>query len=261
MKRTQLTRLAETEQRLANMPVPPHLVDSAIKQFAKTGELPENDKLARAVTARALEPKPGSGDWMENIQQAIEIVRLASDAPEELRGYRRRDQVRRILFREAVSREPLTRGAARQVLILIAKCEFDLLAELPFDRDIEIPEFGRLGLHMLDWPSCLRMAPFEEVADRLFERIEQLQGAMDDIEGWRDKLDNAVRVMRTTGELPEPGLLRQAALVDGLLMLLMRYSLGHEVGEAIIALDAAASDDGEATRAAALYRDSQVPIS
>lgn len=239
MNKTTKKRLQQVEERFASVPIPPRVVKAAFATFCSTGELPDDVHLARLVTQRArtgydcvYDPQDQL-DWERSIRAAIESKS------------RVKDPLMDSLYDEAVWGEGIVRAAARQALRAFALAGFDPSEPQFAGTDIEIPDWGSVGIHLLGIPERLVHPPYEEQARRLFARYNVLRDrvAAED-PSWRARFGRAIEAFHTGGGLPPDGLLRDSVLADAELQALMDNFCGKDVSKVMAALDAAAMAEG-----------------
>ena len=159
-----LTRLVET---FGTVPVPPSIVEAAFEEFRRTGELPEDARVAHAVTQRAKTGFPtvyrpdGTMDWGATQEVARQSPR------------READPILDELYLEAVFGPELVRWAARQVLRALAAVGEDVSRPQFLDWQPELSEFGTVGLSLLGFPQRLAKAPHADRANKLFARMQE----------------------------------------------------------------------------------------
>lgn len=228
-------------QTLGALPLPREVVRAAFEVFRECGELPDEPRLAVAVVRRArhgveLTDAGGSEDAL-----ARQLRQLLNAPP------RPDDAVMQALYDEAVCESEAARLAARDVLRMLSDLGLDV-SEPVFARfgiELEMPAFGPVGLHLLGFPECLVVAPYEEQARRLIERYGVLRmRAGKCSERWFDRLGEAIRTFRTHGELPADALLRDVVLADAELLCLIQHHRGEDVGARMAALQAIAAGSG-----------------
>jgi hypothetical protein len=196
------------------------LVERAFAHFKRSGELPEFDRLAQTVVERALAGESAADIYYRESQEYYRAVARATG--EDLGVPQREpDDIRRQLFWEALRDDVMERYAARELLKVFVKIGIDPTKPLPFNDELSFPEYGSLGLHLLDWPHCLIRPPFEDRARRVVEKIEELRGQVHALPNWRERLEEAVAEFEMTRELPEDEVLREVVLADHSLRQLM----------------------------------------
>ncbi len=206
-----LKRLDELEQRLANIPTPPWVVDQAFEEFQSTGRLPEDQLLARELIDRALRSTPHRMDYLTAIhllQATAEKLERGEELPPSP------DRCRRQLYHEAVSDDLSVSSIARLALEVKASEGVDVTS-CEFLRDEPLPAFGSAGLHVLGFYDYLAQPPNEERARAVYARIERLHDEYDFDDEWWAEFGEAVVGRGESGE-PEDPVMREmvAALGD-----------------------------------------------
>lgn len=214
-------RIDRVDEGIQAVPVTPDAVDAALQRFRNTGELPEHERLAERTIERALRlPRPRS--------------------------------VREMLFHEAVHAAEPARIAARTALRLLVAAGQDVTSRNLLDEDMELPQSGAVGLHLLGWPEVLARPPYEAQAHRLFDRLEAVRRRVATLdERWFERFASAGAAFFRTGELPRDEFLRDAVLVYGEILALGRGLGGEADAEVMAAFAQAAQPDG-AERASAI---------
>lgn len=239
MNSTRKKRLQKLSVQIDSLPVPRAMVDEAFETFRSTGHLPDQDRLAAAVVRRT---RTGS----DVIQGTLKGSELAFDlrVVSELSTIPPGDFMA-ALYREALSTTQAVRIAARAVLELMASLGLDV-TQPDFAKhgiEVQMPEFGSVGLHLLGFPEHLAVPPYEEQARRLFERFGVLRARTRQCnQRWVATLADAVGRFRQTGELPEDELVRDVVLADAELLCLIQNWMGRDVVDAMAALTAAQAD-------------------
>lgn len=251
-------RLEKVQTAIAATPLPLEAVRQAFERFRETGELPEHRRLAAAVVVRArngVDLTDESGRPM-GLAEAVQALSHAPSRPD--------DRVMSALYSEAVCETAIFRDAARAVLVQLAEIGFDVTEPEFAKRGIEIdlPKFGTVGLHLLGFPECLAVPPYEEQAKRLFDRFAVLRTRVGSFgKQWFAELARAVEAFRLDGELPEDELLRDVVLADAELVCLIRHWMGQDVAVVMTALAEAQVDparEGAVARLQELVRDGRI---
>tara|TARA_R110002072_G_scaffold162687_1_gene314783 strand:+ start:5487 stop:6134 length:648 start_codon:yes stop_codon:yes gene_type:complete len=196
------------------MPITDDAEATALDAFLETGELPRHQRLARQMVARTLRlPHPRS--------------------------------IRELLLSEATHDDEVVSAAARTVIRLLVASGLDVASRNFLDEDMELPEFGTLGLHLLGWPECLIRAPHEDQALRVLQDLKELRtwtaGHESNV---RSRAKSAATFFKT-GELPAGPKLRECVLVYGEFLALQKC-LGDEQDEGVMqAFDHAATATGD----------------
>ena len=229
MKRNHTKRLKQVASHLAVVPLVPEVVDQAFETFQETGELPEHQRVAEEVIQRALRPfgrQYGNVLVLEEVDQVLR--EFQETARREAEGIESPEDLRRSLFYEALSDEELVRFAAREAIKVLVGIGQDVAAKNFVPEDIEMPDFGTVGLHLFGFPEMLAKPPYVKQARRLFERIAELRQRIDqDDRSWFERLYEVIPRFRSEGFLPEDELMREAVLVAVELNELTRLVAGH----------------------------------
>lgn len=239
MTKANQKRLAELEQTIHSIPIPITVVRQAFDVFQKTGELPDNVRLAYAVIGRC---KRGAAmsELYESTADWGTLIRARMETPN-----RPDDPVTDALYDEAVFADGAVREAARHLLRGFAKVGLDPTEPQFAGQELDLPEFGSVGMRLLGIPERLAKAPFLEQAERLFTRVGLLRAIMPRDPKWVGGLEDAVEEFRRGGEWPEDNVLMEAVLVVGELDALVRHAVGQDVGPIMAAFDVAATAVGD----------------
>lgn len=156
------------------------------------------------------------------------------------------------LYTEAVWGTEPVRGAARDALRMLH--DFGLnVTEPEFakrGKEVELAEFGTVGLTMLGFPECLVVPPYEGQATRWLDRLAALRSRVGRRgDRWFDDQVKAIEVFPWGGELPEDELLREVVLADAELVCLLRHDLGHDGEDLMAALAAVVATSGDERKA------------
>lgn len=246
MSRATDKRVQRLVMAIEAMPLQPSVIKDAFTRFREHGELPETRRLAAAVVRQA---KSGvvmtddSGGEMNLVGQ-LHALRSVGNRPE--------DVVMSSLYAEAVWGTEPVRSAARDALTMLHDLGLDV-TEPEFAKrgiEVELPEFGTVGLSMLGFPECLVVPPYEGQATRWLDRLPALRrrvGRRGD--RWFDDVVKAVGAFRLDGELPQDELLREVVLADAELVCLLRHHLGRDVEDLMAALAAVVAATGDERKA------------
>lgn len=238
-------RLAEVEQRIRSIPIPAAVVRAAFEPFRKTGELPDDMRLAYAVVCRAKRGAARS-DLHERESDWGELIRASMAIPE-----RPEDPLMDELYDEAVFATGPVREAARQVLRAFAAAGLDPSEPRFVGRKRQIPDYGSVGLHMLGIPQRMVRPPYEAQARRLFARAERLREIIPQGDRrWFEMLEATMHRFQSGAEIPEDPLVLDCILVMAEVQSLLRHASGEDVTELMGALGVAATTTGEERRAA-----------
>jgi len=243
MRKATKKRMATVAQRLAALPIDPSTVDTAFETFRETGELPEHRRLADAVVQRILRPNrvesvQGRRAFMEAVEELSRAVEASMSRPKE-------PPVRQQLLHEAVYGDGVVRVAARIAAKALVLSGIDLADPNLVEPDMELPDYGSVGLHLLGFPECLAKPPYEEQAHRLFDRFASLRERIDrDDPVWFEDLAAAQGRFLREGELPDDELMREAVLANGEFVGLLAHTCGHGDGALMAAFDRVARTAG-----------------
>lgn len=237
-------RLDKVTRRVEAMPVPTHVVNAAVERLRDFGELPENGRLAAAVVHRVLigeMPQEYVGDKAATIRHLVRITVVTEPTATPLRE---------VLFDEAVHGPDFVRRFARTALKLAAFRGEDVTAP-GFLANVQPPEFGTLGMHLVGFPYRFVRPPYERQAERLWDRYAELRRRIDQADdGWMDRFAQAVMTFRSRFELPDDDLLRVAVLADLELQAVLNHGAGRDVRELMELLDRAVMAMGQQREAA-----------
>jgi len=246
-------RLAKVNDVLATCSIPPERVEEEFEWFKLDGDLPVDQRLAALVCDRA---KFGKGSAQplppalrRKVMDLAVIISEASkhaDAPPP-----GPPTVREALFDEAVYGPPSVRRWAR-VALQVLVCRGGDVTDREFGNEHGLPEFGTVGMHVLDYPRRLATAPYEAQGRRLFDRYDEIRRQLDltpddDFEPFAA----AILAFEERGELPADGLMRDYVLAEFEIEMLQAHRGGQDVGEVMALLDRVARATG-ATREAAV---------
>jgi hypothetical protein len=149
------------------------------------------------------------------------------------------------LYDEALFADGMVQEAARQTLRMFAAGGMDPTQPLFAGKDVEIPDWGGVGIHVLGLPERLVRPPYEQQAERLFERYELLRDRIPPGDrSWREQYGRVVGDFQERGELPADGLMRDIVLADAEIRALMQHACGEDVSEVMATLDAVAQASG-----------------
>ncbi len=244
MNRTRKKRLQEVAQQIDAMPIAPAVEKAAFERFRETGELPEHQRLAEVVIQRALR-----GGEARGVPQPLDLetaLRRLNEAAAGLEASTpRRESVRKLLFYEAVHGSGIVKLAARMVLEALVFIGGDVTAPEFLDEDMELPDFGSVGLHLLGFPEFLVMPPYEEQARRLFDRFADIRDRINhDRREWFAEFDRAVRRFFKQGEVPNDELMQEAVLANGEYVGLLGHAAGQGNPEAMALYNEVATTAG-----------------
>lgn len=254
--RARWARFARVEKNLGALPLRRSAVRKAFEHFRATGELPEESRLAEAVTRTAVygEPPSDQEDVVSQIERLMLHARrrqaLAAKSPTPTkRGATR--TVRETLFHQAVHGEVLVRGAARVALMWLVREQHEDVTAWEFAAAYGLPRHNLVGLHILGWPENMAMPPYEAEGERLFTRWNALRDEIDysDPE-WFEPIAEAAARFKATGELRGADVCRDSVLVMHQFGLLFAHLEGQSVAKAMAAIDRVWRSAGEEREAA-----------
>ena len=235
-------RLLKIEQRILSLPIAHQVVTKAFTVFQKTGELPEDQRVAYAVVQRAkmgarmADLYASTTDWGTLIEAKLEEPKRPAD------------EVMDSLLNEAVSAPEPWRAVARQMLKALASAGTDVATPAYAVEGIklDLPDYGTVGMYLMGFPDRLAKRPYVKQAKRLFRRIDELRKRIPhDDRRWFDRAGDATQRLQHDGERPDDELVLDAVLALGELDALLRHATGEDVGELMGAFDAAARGKGE----------------
>jgi hypothetical protein len=234
-------RMCKLEAKLQAVPAHPATVRAAFKQFRETGELPEDDRVARAVIHRVI-LGPKIAELHDRGADEATILRAVVCTPEQAE-----DEVMEALWLEAIDAPWPLRGFARAALRGLTANGVDpttrAFAALGFSP--QLPNYGSVGMFVLGYPQSFATAPYKRQARRLFARADKLRQRINQNDRrWFDTFGQALCAFLDLGELPDDDLLRDAVLVSAEVEALMLHSLGSEVADCMAAFDTAARATG-----------------
>jgi hypothetical protein len=255
MSRVRGRRLDKLLAAIDALPIPRRVVQKAFERFCDTGELPEQQRFAAAITKQAInggQPPPSVAD---DLASHIRMARLKVVSTQGQRdgAEPQLPPVREFLFDEAVYGPGFIRKTARAALRLLVFLDGEV-TDPQLGADKGLPKFASIGMHILGFPERLARPPYVKQARRLFLRYDALREQIDhEDRDWWWELEEAVFAFSQEGVLPEDELMRDAVLADAEMDALFRHSRGRDVGEQMALLDAAARARG-AKREAAIER-------
>jgi hypothetical protein len=223
--------------RVEALPIPRPVEDAAYERFKQTGELPDAEKLARACIDRALNYGHSVRNGMRvlDIRETLRALDRLGKTPEREPGWQ---PPRKQLFLEAVYGWEVVRMAARIVIKALVTMGLDPEDPDFVDEDLDLPDWGGVGLHLLGFPECVVKPPYKRQAERLFRRMDELRERVDrDDAGWMEEYGEATLRFLREGELPVDALMADAALAYGEFMGLVAHFLGGGDREVMDAYD------------------------
>lgn len=235
-------RLQKIEQQILSLPIARQVVTKAFVVFQKTGELPEDQRVAYAVVKRARmgtrmsDLFASTSDWGTLIQAKLEEPQRPDD------------EVMDSLLNEAVSAPEPWRSVARQMLKALASSGTDVTTPAFAVEGIklDLPDYGTMGMHLMGFPDRLAKRPYVKQAKRLFARIGKLRERIpQDDRRWFDRAGDAIQRFQHGGERPDDDLVLDVVLALGELDALMLHAVGEDVAELMAAFDAVARATAE----------------
>lgn len=255
MRARKLTRLGVLEQHIEQLPFRTGVLEESFQRFRSTGELPEVRRLAAGVVRRALRPcdLPPIEDpaaFLKELEQQWYEYKMRhphwqtegsqTEGQQPVAALKKTLTVRERLFHEAVHCDDIGRAAARAVLQWEVANGGDV-TDPEFLADCTLPKHNSVGLHLLGLPECLAIAPYEAQAHRMMKRIDDVRERVDHNDPqWFLPIDVAIRAFAATGQLPAPGLVRDAVLAATAMNALILHMCGDDVSGRMAALDAVA---------------------
>ena len=245
MKKGQSKRIQKLERHYGSLPIHHSVVTAAFETFRETGDLPEDAPLAYEVVQRArrgfdcVYGPDDRVDWSASIQAALNKPQRTADPT--------MDQ----LYDEAVWGEGMVRDAARLSLQRMAMRDWDPSLPQFAGRDLEIPDWGAVGIHFIGVPKLLAKPPYEDRAARLLARYAALRDRIPSPDrAWFAALERAVGGFLRHGKLPSDDLLRSTVLADGEFRMLIWNAAGEDVAEPMAALHEVENSVGSQREAA-----------
>jgi len=244
-------RLHEVAGSLRSVPISKAALRRALDTFQRTGELPDDLPLARAVVTRIQTGR----DPITDIRQ-VDWAALFRDA--ENKAEQPSDPMQDALYEEAIWGPEEVRWAAREVFRTLARAGLD-----PSQATWEgwtPPAYGSAGFELLEFPRRIVRPPYKRQAARLFRRIDRLRKRLPHRNrAWFAAFFRAIDDFQYYGERPEDDLMLDSILALGELSMLGRHAAGEDVTEFLAAFDAAARASGP-TRGEAIARLTQLTV-
>ncbi len=240
MKR-QRQRLDSLRGKLHTVPVPSAVAQGALERFRETGEIPDDDRLARAVIHR-VRLGPRVAELYDSGEDEQAIVRAVVSMPEPPA-----DEVMESLWSEAIDGPETLRGFARAALQGLVANGVDPTTRAFADLGItlQLPDYGSVGMFILGYPKSFAIPPYKRQARRLFARADKLRQRINqDDRRWFNNFGEALEAFLDFGELPEDELLLDAVLVGAEIEALRLHTLGNDVADCMATLDSAARATG-----------------
>lgn len=232
-------RLDRAGHSIDQQPLAPDAIDGHYTQFLGTGDLPDNRRIAWAVLKRAL-----------CARRSGRVSFQASRGP--LAGPPREQ-----LFREATHSCDAARIAARLVIrTLVANGEDPSDPEF-VAADLDVPQFGSVGLRMLGWPDQWVAPERTAQMQRVMKQHAHLLAGEPRGDAWRRDAATAISGFLRRGELPQRDDMRQCVLTFAEMLALYVHCFGHGGDELLDAFEAAANASAS-ERDVALHRLGQI---
>ncbi|MFY9344093.1 MAG: hypothetical protein WAT39_16505 [Planctomycetota bacterium] len=237
-------RLDHLRRTLAKTPVLPHIVGEAYEWFWMFGELPDDEHVAEAVVQRAL--------------RGGQITYTVDDR--DPHPYSVRDR----LFQEALYEPHPHRDIARWAIAV----------EVAWGGNVQSPGFaarhgmpmhGSVAMHMLGYPRKWVRPPYEEQANRLFARGDDIRARLNhDNAEWFGRFAEKIEAFKTKGTLPDDDIEVEALLAFVELDAIIAHKKGRDVAEVMKLYDEIARSDDEQREAAlarlcAMAKEGRVP--
>jgi hypothetical protein len=236
--KTRDKRIGRLRAAIQGTPVRRQVLREAYEWFRDFGELPEDDAhVAYEVVQQALR----GGEELPDHDEAQVADRIRSAKL----GYAQCDRpsetwppsVRGMLFDEALFGHPTLQKVARAAIA----CEVAWGGEVEnpaFCARFGMPGYGSVAMHVLGRDASLARPPYEDQAQRLFVRRDNLRGRPGSQDsGWSDEQAKAIVAFWQTGALPQDDLQLEALLVHVEFELLVQHKRGMDVAEAMALLD------------------------
>lgn len=214
MTRARIKRVGRVRDAVDASPVRRHLLNEAYEWFTMFGELTDDDHVAFEVVEKALR---GGKDAPVEAEAVV-----AKRANKARKAYHERERphetwppsVRGMLFDEALFEVEPLRKLARAAITVEVSAGGDV-ENCAFGARHGIPGYGNVAMHVLGWPKKLVVPPFEDEAERLIVRLDNLRGNIDhDDPNWTTVQGNAVAAFWHHGELPDDDLHLEGVLVN-----------------------------------------------
>ncbi len=247
MSRARIKRVGRVRDAVDASPVRRHLLKEAYEWFTLFGELVDDDHVAFEVVEKALR---GGADAPLDADD-----RIAERAKKARLTYHQRTRpsetwppsVRAMIFDEALFEVEPIRKLARAAIALEVVHGGDV--ENPaFMARFGIPGYGCVAMHIMRWQDRLSVAPYEDEATRLFVRLDNVRGRIDQGDpDWSTVQAKAIVAFYRNGELPHDELLLEAVLVHVGIDLLRAHKRGKDVAEGLELIRELELAEGEPT--------------
>jgi hypothetical protein len=214
MNRRLAKRVEQLDQRVRSLPLDDRQVDQHFQSFCECGELPSDQRVAAAVVDRALTTQTSPRKPVDFGALLHELKAAITADPADCRP-----DPRRQLFGEAVHAPEPVQQAARLVIKALVAAGGDVTDPDFVPSDLELPEFGSFGMHLIGWPTILVQAPHEEQAENLLARLDLVRRRISSREGadaWFEDFASALHDFHEGKGLPaDDALIQEAVLVVG----------------------------------------------
>ncbi len=172
-------RLGRMEKAVATSPVSEAVVGRALGLFREAGELPADQRTAAIVIDRVLNPRmPPPPMGPEKFRAMAREIAARLEAEDLGVPSAPRRCARTELYHEAVYGDNRERYVARRFLAWHADCRVDVTAH-DYLAEIELPDFGTCGMHLLGFPERLAKPAHARQARRLLARYADLRERVD----------------------------------------------------------------------------------
>ena len=226
-------RIDKVEQVLGRIPIPSAIVREAFQHFRRTGELPDDVRLAYHVRQRITLgfDIPDTGNPTLDRQHMFRLAVVTPSRP--------KDPWMDALLEEAIFADDPVGWAAREVLRRFAQLGHDPSQPLMTNYTKPLPDYP-VGLHLLGVPECFALPPYEARAHALFARCDAIRERIDhEDRRWFDEMYAACQRFADSDELPDDELMRDAVLGLHEFHELINHAVGNDVADAMAKIDAA----------------------
>jgi hypothetical protein len=242
-----MTRRA-TNQRLQAMHAAIHSqslrlqsIDRAYATFLRTGELPDVERLAKAVLRRALFARKAAAEQLGSVAPWRNgTVPVA-----------RKPTARELVFAEAAYGIAPERKAARLLLDALVRNGNDPTDPEFIPSDFDVPERGSVSLHAFGWPDQWVKPPYEQQMERVMRQRDYLRTLPNQDDAWFQDVGVAIHGFLRHGVLPADAVFELYALTVGEMFAIHAHYFGKG-GEDLLAAYAAVATATGAERSAAL---------
>ena len=240
-------RLQAAQDRISRLPFRYDAIDHEYAEFLRTGEVPEDRRLAWAVLERALHARKAAAD-MESGAARLAALQGGTPAPHRITGSPR-EQV----FHEAVHTMEAARMPARYLIGLLVRSGGDPTDPEFIPSDLELPEFGGLAMRIWGWPDKWVKSPYEPQMQRVMQQHANLRALVDRTEPWLRVAALGLRAFLRCGEVPADDLVRLFALTVGEMFALHHHYLGRGGEDLLASYETVATSTGSQLEAALLH--------